>query len=465
MAPAIVFGGLVRGFRSPIDLGEADNSQTGKGYRNKLTGALYSQSVRTVTQRKSGVGGIEESFAMALIRGANFISFDNIRGKMDSQDIESFMTEDVYSARVPYREPVEIDTRRTVVMMTSNKADMTTDLANRCSCVRIQKQPQGHSYRKYPEGDVLEHVRANPGKYLGAVFAVVRAWHSAGKPRSQETRHDFRPWAQVMDWISVNLLGAGPLLDGHRETQERMTSPVLNWLRDVAIQTARVRKDQWLRAGEILDVLSVTGVEIPGLAEGGDLSDGDTRKTVLQAMGRKLGMCFKSGESVTLDGMTVERREEYDAKLSKPVKEYRFLIPPMDAGGHQAGIGGKRADVAEPEQSKAAEAPENGVSAYEPAYEPPMDPPMKTHIPPNPPDVSGNIGRLGAFRAYDTANIISIEPSGGSGGLRREQEALPPLTLPPSLQADTRDLTELLERIGESALSGLGSQQVCQQRN
>ena len=50
-----------------------------------------------------------------------------------------------------------------------------------------------------------------------------------------DNRHDFRAWAQTLDWIVQNLLGAAPLLDGHRETQERMTNPALTWLREVAI--------------------------------------------------------------------------------------------------------------------------------------------------------------------------------------------------------------------------------------
>ena len=48
------------GGRAPIDLGEADASQSGKGYRNKLTAAIYAQTVRTVTQQRGGVGSMEE---------------------------------------------------------------------------------------------------------------------------------------------------------------------------------------------------------------------------------------------------------------------------------------------------------------------------------------------------------------------------------------------------------------------
>ena len=330
LTPALTFGGLLPG-RAPVDLGEADESQSGKGYRSKITTAIYGQGPRTITQGNRGVGGLEEAFSTALIRGAQFILFDNVRGRVDSQAFESFLTEDHFTARAAYSQAVDIDPRRVVIMMTSNRADLTKDLANRCACVRILKQPDGHLFARYPEGDVLEHVRANQSRYLGAVFAIVRAWHAAGKPRTNETRHDFRGWAQVLDWIVQEIFAAPPLIDGHRETQCRMTNPALSWLRDVALEAIRAKQaGAWLRASDLAELLSETEIETPGLPEHGDMSDADTRKAALQAIGRKLGVCFRAGDLVTIDGMVIERREEFDPERAKPVREYRFTPPPMD---------------------------------------------------------------------------------------------------------------------------------------
>jgi 5S rRNA maturation endonuclease (ribonuclease M5) len=293
ITPALVLSGLLPG-RAPIDLGEANDSQAGKGYRNKLTAALYAQEVKTITQQKSGVGSMEESFNAALIRGSNFICLDNVRGKIDSPAFESFMTENVYSARVPYRENVEIDPRRVIVMMTSNKAEMTVDLANRCSTIRILKQPAGYEFKPYPEGDLLEHVKANRKRFLGAVFSVVGAWHAAGKPKSNETRHDFRAWVQILDWIVQNLLEAGPIMDGHRATQERMTNPSLGWLREIALEAVKVKKlGVWLQAKDILELIAETDMETALCTGEQHVMGEDVRKTKLQAIGRKMRACFR----------------------------------------------------------------------------------------------------------------------------------------------------------------------------
>ncbi|MBA3482964.1 MAG: hypothetical protein H0T51_14235 [Pirellulales bacterium] len=323
ITPALVMGGLLPG-RAPIDLGEADKSQAGKGYRNKVTAAIYRDVPRAVNQRKGGVGSLEEAFDRALIEGRPIISLDNIRGNVNSQAIESFMTEDSYSARSAYCPVTTIDPRRICVMLTSNKADLTADLANRCSCVRMLKQPDGYQFSLYLEGDLLAHVRANQPRFLGAVFAVVRAWHAAGKPRSAETRHDFRGWAQTLDWIVQELLDAPPLMDEHRETQHRMANPALNWLRDVALVVQRTgRAGQSLIAAELLAALAADGgVEIPGLGDG-DVENASTRRAALQQIGRRMQQCFADRDAVTVDRHRVERVRYTDDQSRSRVR-YTF---------------------------------------------------------------------------------------------------------------------------------------------
>ncbi len=170
VTPALVHGGLLGG-RAPLDLSEADQSQTGKGYRAKLTAATYNDTPRTITQRQRGTGGLEESFSSALLSGAAFPALDNIRGKLDCPSLESALTEDFFMARAPYLRPTEVDMRRIVVSLTSNRSELTPDLANRASPVLLRKQAEGHEFKTYPDGaDILEHVRRNQGRYLGAVF-------------------------------------------------------------------------------------------------------------------------------------------------------------------------------------------------------------------------------------------------------------------------------------------------------
>lgn len=324
ITPALNMGELLPG-RAALDLGEANDSQSGKGFRQRLTAAVYGQLLAVVTVQKSGVGGLDEAFDRQLIAGKNFILLDNIRGKIDRPKIESFLTEDTYNARCSYSRNMEINPRLTCVMFTSNKADITKDLANRSACVRILKQPDGYQYRKYPEGDILDRVRAQQSSYLGAVFTVVREWHAAGKPRTTDTRHDFRGWAQTLDWIVQNVLGAPPLLDGHRETQQRMTTPALNWLREVALAVMRQGKaGQWLIASDILECADEDGdIAIPGLREWASLEDADVRRQVLSQIGKMLGRCFKESNEIAIDGMGIAREQYKDEQYRD---RYKYMV-------------------------------------------------------------------------------------------------------------------------------------------
>ncbi|MBI5688299.1 MAG: hypothetical protein HZC54_24770 [Verrucomicrobia bacterium] len=328
ICPALIRGGLLgKNHRAPVDLGEADDSQAGKGYRVKITCAIYNSTPRTIVQRNGGVGGVDESVSSALVAGHDFISLDNIRGRLDSQAFESLLTEPTYAARVPYAGEVEIDVQPVTFFLTSNAADLTRDMANRCSATCIRKRPSGYKFAVHSEGSILEHIQANQSDYLGAVFAIIREWWNRGKLRSpaESVDHDFRQWARVLDWISRNLLNAGPLLDGHREVQQRTATPALGWLRQVALLVKNAgRMESELRAFEFLDLLAEHGGDIPGWDGHADLESEPTRKSVLQAIGRNMAQCFRSSETLTLDGFNIQRHESFDESLRKNVKTYTF---------------------------------------------------------------------------------------------------------------------------------------------
>ncbi len=330
ITPALVFGNLL-GARAPVDLGEANESQSGKGFRNKITAAIYNVMPHVVSQRTGGVGSLQETFDGALIRGATIISLDNLRGKLDVPAIESFLTETNYTARAPYQPQVEIDPRRVILMLTSNRAEMTVDMANRSSCVRILKQTPGYQFRKYTvviegkkkAGDLLDHVQANQPRYLGAVFAVVREWHRQGQPQLDVARHDFRQWARVLGWISENILGAGDLLAAHHEAQQRIASPSLLWLRDVCLAVQRAdRLNFWLRANQILQLVVEHAIETPGIDLAADLDDETEFLKSARKIGLKLSKLFTT-ETITLDQFTVERSRRSDDSF-REVTEYAF---------------------------------------------------------------------------------------------------------------------------------------------
>lgn len=408
ISPALVMGGLVQN-RAPIDMTEADQSQAGKGFRHKLIVAVYNEAMAVITGKKGGIGGLEESFDTALVRGKPFILFDNLRGKIESTKLESFMTEDCYHARIPFRADTEVDPRRHVIHMTSNKAEATKDLAERLCITRIRKHTDDYRFAEYPEGDILTHIKANQPQYLGAVHAIVRAWHAAGKPRSPvNIINSFAVWYAVLDWIVTMLMKEDSIITGHREAQLRATNPMLGWLREVALAVKAYQKlGRELRTSELLDIIELYEIEIPFIKEIYDTSNDDDKKRILQTIGRKLHPLFATG-SIMIDCFTIQQIKRHDGKIYKDITTYIF---------HESD-------------------PQKTQDPPKPAYTPPMDPPMKPLDPPNPPEDS-NILADEFFEKVGN-NLVGKEytPSGGLGGHRRKQADASPETENTAFQDD-----------------------------
>jgi len=297
ITPALRLGGMLN--LVPCDVAEANASQSGKTYRQKVVAAIYNETPRLVTQRQmGGVGSFDESLSARLSEGRPFIQMDNLRGKLDSPNLEAFMTsERAFPVRVPHRGEMMIDPSRFFIFVSSNGFETTRDFANRSSIIRIRKRPQSASFRAYPEGDVLAHVRARQPYYLGCVFAVVRAWLAEGKPQTRESRHDFRDWSCALDWIVQNLLKAAPLMDGHGDARERVSDPGKGFIRTMAaLIEAQGRLGQEYSASEIYELAEENDVVIPGMKHWNE----DTGK-------RRIGAVF----SRSLNGASELRIEDY----------------------------------------------------------------------------------------------------------------------------------------------------------
>jgi hypothetical protein len=217
LTPAFVYGQLLPEARVPMFIMEANRSQTGKGYFVDLLSAMYGERPVCVVPRKGGVGSFDEDFNAALLRGCPIIMLDNLRGKLDSIHIESFMTASgTFMARTFRRAPADIDPRRYVVFATGNRFEATPDMENRAVGINLRKRRQDYVFDSYKEGDVLAYVRAHQRFYLSCIHSVIGHWIAAGRPTTDENRHSFRQWAQAMDWIIRNVFGErvkGRLMD------------------------------------------------------------------------------------------------------------------------------------------------------------------------------------------------------------------------------------------------------------
>lgn len=189
------------------------------------------------------------------------------------------------------------------VFLTSNGVDTTRDFANRSNIIRIRKQPTDFAFWTDDCGrDVLQYVRHYQSYYLGCVFAVIREWHRKGKPRTSETRHNFRDWVQVVDWIIQNVFRLAPVMDGHQEAQESVSNPSLVWLRRIVLRVHEIGGlGSFMTATDIHSLCDNAGITIPGLPL---VTDEARAKKVIGMIMSKL---FGNTNRLQVDGFTVTR--------------------------------------------------------------------------------------------------------------------------------------------------------------
>jgi hypothetical protein len=305
LTPAMKFGGSIQG-TVPIDVSEANASQAGKTLRQKLVAAVYHQRLAVVAHQKGGTGSTDEKIADLLIKGRPFIQYDNVRGYLDSQLIESFVTAEEIIVRGPYQPNTTVDATKHILFISSNGLETTKDLSNRSNIVRIVKK-ENHNFRTFEGLDLLPYVRANYSYFLAAVFAVIRSWHAAGKPRTTETRHDLREWCQKLDWIVQNIFGAAPLMDGHEDAKRRVGSRYLGFLRALALALEKKgRLGAQQRANDLATLCAEESIEIPGLTSTGKVS----AQTPEQQIGRIMKDMFTDKATIEEEQFTITRAEE-----------------------------------------------------------------------------------------------------------------------------------------------------------
>ena len=317
----------------PLDVAEADQSQAGKSYRHKLIAAIYGETPFQITNSTGGVGSLDERVAGALIAGRPIITLENIRGRIDSQNLESAIRGVGRVTARSFRACVEVDTRPFIWQFSTNGAELTRDLANRSIITRIRKQEDGYQYKVFPEGPILAHVQANQPRFLAAVHAVVREWASQGCQQTDEHRHDFRQWARVMDWIVQKLFGLDPLLDGHRDEQLRTANPKLQWLRDVihALLTSGHDTRTALSASDLAEASEEHDIHLPGRRN-------NSGESMEQAIGKLMGRIFResNSETVTVDGRQITRQISHDFDpINRKERERKvYVIDPQPKQNH-----------------------------------------------------------------------------------------------------------------------------------
>lgn len=325
LTPALKIGGFITE-DTPLHIIEAEESQTGKGFFLSMRDALYGEKSVLIAKSSGGVGSLDETLGTALFGGRPFIQLDNLRGKLDSSLLESYLTNPgELMVRIPFSQAKALDGSFRFVSITSNGLETTEDLTNRASFIRLVKE-KGRVFTMVDGKSIPQLIQAAQPKFMGAITKIIRHYRSQGMPRTEERRHARVEWAQRLDWIVQNIFDLEPLMDGHEVVQKRSNTKDLSFVRSVAIQVEKSNlMGAKLKAQEIANLCQTGDIEIPGLDKKGD--EGYTDRQGAQQVGSLMGKAFGPHNTLEVDGFTVTRSDTSSVAESGNIfrtKAYEF---------------------------------------------------------------------------------------------------------------------------------------------
>lgn len=327
LTPALKIGGFISD-HTPIDIVEASESQTGKGHLLHLRCLVYGEQAVLVVRQKGGTGSPDESLSAAILSGRPFIQIDNLRGGFSSELLEAFLTNPGHiTVRVPYSKVSTAEGTNRFFAITSNGVEITEDLANRASFVRLIKE-KDREFSLINGLPIEQIIRRQHSSFSGAIAKVIRHYHSLGMPKTGEKRHARREWAQTLDWIVQKIFELPPLLDGMEEVKARTVNPALGFVRELAIQIEKCGKlGHELRPSELADIYTAAGLVVPGLDKSEEVDYNNKQEA--QRVGQLMKQAMKDGDELVVEGYKVTRSSQKRIVPSGALSDanfYRFEL-------------------------------------------------------------------------------------------------------------------------------------------
>lgn len=157
-----------------------------------------------------------------LLRASNYVVFDNVKGMVQSQVVESAMTTPTWTGRVLGKSEMFEAAVTASFYFTGNQIKMSSDMANRCLFVDLYVEEADVQERTIdtPIDDSWLMEESNRHDILTALWTLVREWDKAGRPKpTGKSRMGFEKWCDVIAGI-VEFAGFGDCLAPRSDLEE-----------------------------------------------------------------------------------------------------------------------------------------------------------------------------------------------------------------------------------------------------
>lgn len=152
--------------------------------------------IQAVPQERAELKKILDTEALAA---APYIFLDNIRGNLSDTTLEAFVTASHWTGRLMNSQTKFQTPKLSVLFLTGNNMTLSPDLARRmliCELYLETADIRDHQVKRVMTSTDFERS-AFRGDILSALWAIVRGWDEAGRPRGSKSLPTFEEWSRL----------------------------------------------------------------------------------------------------------------------------------------------------------------------------------------------------------------------------------------------------------------------------
>ena len=183
---------------------------------------------------------MRKRIATTVMEARPVLTLDNVKGHLSSESLEGFLTSQTWTDRILGQSKSFSGDNLTSVFVTGNGCTVSPDLRRRSLFVELfskELRPEDRQFGQVLEVPRLLEIRP---EILSALWAFVREWDQAGRPRPRKINSSFPEWSAVIGGITQFANFGCPLdtpqIEGAADTNAEDMAKLVEALADGAVR-------------------------------------------------------------------------------------------------------------------------------------------------------------------------------------------------------------------------------------
>lgn len=189
----------------PMAIVDATKQGSGKGLLAKFVSYIALGRSAASMAPPGDENEWRKTLTSLLVEGETLISLDNVEGLLYSPTLASFLTADLWKARLLGTMQSPDLLQRSMVIANGNNMQLGGDIPRRTYRIRMDAGVSKPWMRTgFTFSPLLKYARADRGKIIAALLTMVRAWYVAGQPTPQKATPalaEFSAWAEIIGGV------------------------------------------------------------------------------------------------------------------------------------------------------------------------------------------------------------------------------------------------------------------------